>query len=541
MDDVPLEDWIVRPHFDGALLVAPPGCGKTEALARRASHVVRAGLIEEPQQILALTYSRKATDNLSSRIRRHLGSSAKRHVVTTNFHRFATRLLHSHGNAIGRPADSLVAQSTSDQKRLLRSVANDYGMDSRELDRIVRDAKDGLYTDVEVLERLEARSAAALSFEEQLRATGAFDFTDQLRLGALILRNPCVRRLYQRRFPYMLVDEAQDVSMLQFEIIRRLSVDATVFAGDLAQGIFEWAGAAPDLVYPEIESRAAVRVTLSHSYRSAPAIINVVDWAGRELGGSGLQVAPDAEWNHEGVVSVERFADDGEEAERIASYCVELLDGSCSVGVLTRNTSRIRRLLAEFERQGVPHQNWDQAAQRPEVIALLRRHVSAAIRDAGDGVEGLDDLYYRCVDSVTAEDGETLMALGDAAEDLRDAVTQRGLKVVISQLQQVWDPDDPVPAGVHVSTAHKGKGQQFDHVIIVGLEEDSIPSYFARKEPDQEKAMRSELAVLHVMLSRPRHTLTLTCCKRVHAGSSLWRREPSRWLAPLEKLATTTH
>lgn len=85
-------------------VIAPPGCGKTELLAKRANYLI--STLEKNQKILALTFSNKARNNLDDRLNTVLGADRKRKYVTVkNFHGHASELIQSHGKTLGFPTD----------------------------------------------------------------------------------------------------------------------------------------------------------------------------------------------------------------------------------------------------------------------------------------------------------------------------------------------------------------------------------------------------------------------------------------------------
>ena len=82
------------------LLIAPPGCGKTEVLAHRAAHQI--STLEPNQRVLALTFTKRARSNLEERLRSVVGQAqAHRRIIVRNFHGFATQVVLSHGRTIG--------------------------------------------------------------------------------------------------------------------------------------------------------------------------------------------------------------------------------------------------------------------------------------------------------------------------------------------------------------------------------------------------------------------------------------------------------
>jgi DNA helicase-2/ATP-dependent DNA helicase PcrA len=91
------------PHM---VVIAPPGCGKTEVLAMRAAHLLATGQVRPRRRILTLTFTNRARDNIQQRLHQQLGEArARRCVDVVNFHEFAIRLVQAHGNVVGLTAD----------------------------------------------------------------------------------------------------------------------------------------------------------------------------------------------------------------------------------------------------------------------------------------------------------------------------------------------------------------------------------------------------------------------------------------------------
>jgi DNA helicase II / ATP-dependent DNA helicase PcrA len=525
--------WINRPQVEDTLITAPPGCGKTELLALRAASLVRSGVVTLPRQILAVTYSRKATANLTERLHGHLGPQASRHVVVTNFHRLGFRLIRYHGPLAGHMHSERALGLSAPLRRIRNEVAEQHNMSPWELSAQLRDGKCGAYSDAQVLDRL---GPAALAYETRLRAEGRRDFDDAIRLGTLLLAMPSVSDAYRARFPVVMVDEAQDLAEAHLDMIDGIGVGRTTFAGDRAQGIYGFAGAAPSAVYERVEGRATALVRLDTSYRSAPAILRVVNWSSELLGGDILKPAPDRTWPHEGRVVVREFDHPKSEAEwatrKVANWLAS--DQQSSIGVMVRSGHRRRWLDSAIVSAGLPHELWDLPSHKPQLVNRFRRFVSSAIRISGDGVEGLNDLLLRCAESIDASDMETMDELNDSVDALEDAVRSVGLDAAIASIRVAGDPNVPAPPGLHLLNGHLGKGQQFDRVVVLGMEEGHIPDFRAKSSAE----ITEELSVLHVMTSRAQTELYFTRSVDVPYSDRPWIRQPSRWWGALRQYST---
>jgi DNA helicase-2/ATP-dependent DNA helicase PcrA len=533
MIDAPLTEWLGSTTISDVLLSAPPGCGKTQALADRAGSIVRAGLVRPPQQILAITFSNKAKANLAARLRGSLGPSYRRYVYVSNFHGLGARFAQSHGAATGHPRAELQTSRTP-LRRLKRQVCSDFNISINELERCLSAAKRGAFTDAEVLERLSS-SMAALDYEARIRAASISDYDDLIRLGLLVMANEVIVNAYRERFCCLLVDETQDLSIAQFELIEGLGKGRTVFAGDRAQGIYGFAGAAPKVIYDRVAARSATSVTLRTSYRSAPRIVEIVSRVSEKLGGDPVDAAADQEWPHDGQVVIERYKSTGDEAVAVLGLIKHWLatDPEASIGIMVRAGERRAVLDRAVQEAALPAEVWDNPAHSPGVVTLLRRHVERAVSSTADRQSAIDELFLLCAADARL-DPDLLERLKEAIDDLDDDITHRDLVESVSAIRIDFGSEAPTPAGLHLLNAHLGKGQQFDYVIILGLEEGHIPD---RRAATQEEHA-DELSVFHVMVSRARHTVVFTCCARVAHYGMIYARNPSRYLGVLEQLST---
>src|SRR6266545_1783886 len=253
------------------LVVAPPGCGKTELLAMRAAALVPRLLPN--QRILALTFTNRARDNLGERLRRILGIQRfRRYVRVHNFHGHAAELVLAHGRTLGMKLDDLrLPRSTT-----LRKALNQFSSDSGSRDAaaaLLGKIKREPLSDEEVLERLDvAGDLLAKRVEVERVAANQLHYEDLLRYAQRLLRVDEIVNLYQQHYGAVLVDEFQDLSLQQLDIATRSCSTSRTFAGDPLQGIYSWAGAAPKEVEPVLRAACGEPVQLVVSYRSSPAV-----------------------------------------------------------------------------------------------------------------------------------------------------------------------------------------------------------------------------------------------------------------------------
>jgi DNA helicase-2/ATP-dependent DNA helicase PcrA len=533
--------WYETHGIEPGLLLGPPGCGKTEHLARWVHALSQRGDIRAPRRVLALTFSNKAKANLRARLRRELGPRWHRVAFVTNFHGLAYRVYQHHASAIGREPLAIAPQRGW-LAAFTTKVVKATGCDRDELAAALRHAKHGPFGDDEVIARLQdAGVEAAAFYEDALRSQERADFDDVIRLGHLTLCLPEVQHLYRASFAAVIVDEVQDLSMGQLQLARYIGAGRTVYAGDIAQGIYSFAGAAPTDVLSSIRSERPAEFELEESYRSSPAVLRVVSAVRQELGGGALVSAVPENWAGRGTTKVLRTRHVSDEATEVVSMAQAWLTGAteASVAVIARTAARRRAIDQHVNALGMPAEVWDFPAHRPLIATLLTRHIDVS-KLAGNDEEVLQDLYNRCLADIDPSDLDALDELQEACDAIEELGNEGySIEAVVAGIRVSSDPDAPVGAGLHLLNGHVGKGQQFDHVIVVGLEEAILPHFAAMlaERKGHLGQITEELAVLHVMVSRAREDLVVTVADVVPKWDCAdMDRTPSRFLSIVQSV-----
>lgn len=487
------------------LIVAPPGCGKTEVLAHRAAHQI--DLLKPNQRVLALTFTKRARANLEERLRSVLGQTrARRQVVVRNFHGFATQVVLAHGRTIGLRMDDLEMPKTSTMRRAMEAAEG--GDAIYEAEQLLAEIKRSPLSDAEVLETIEQsqRSEATLlaaKVERSRQKANQLHYDDLLRHAQRLLRIPAVARLYQTHFGAVLVDEFQDLSLQQFDISILSCTDRRTFAGDPHQGIYSWAGAAPVEVEAEVRRTCGDPIMLRESYRSSPMVLEAVNSISEQVDPElGLVSAIPEEWPGGGCSAALVLQDQAAEAAlavRLATLIHRAVPDA-SIGIIARAAWRRKYIDAAFvEQTDVPVRRWEFAIDDPATVALIQSAVSALPRGAS-----VADARHAVLDSLDPADVDARELVDDAFNILEHSESTTA-RAAVSSIRTA-DSKRSVGPGVHLLNAHTGKGQQFDWVIVVGLEEGHLPG----KRNSHGDALDEEQRVLLVMLSRARHGLVVT-------------------------------
>lgn len=511
------------------LLIAPPGCGKTEVLAHRAAHQISA--LEPNQRVLALTFTKRARSNLEERLRSVVGQAqAHRRIIVRNLHGFATQVVLSHGRTIGLDMENLELPKTSTVRKAMEAAGGGSAMHDAE--KLLSEIKRSPLSDTEVLTAIQQRGAGraghlAEKVERARQEMNQLHYDDVLRHAQRLLHIPAVARLYQSHFGAVLVDEFQDLSMQQLDLALLSCTSRRTFAGDPLQGIYSWAGADPLTVETKVRATCGEPIRLRESYRSSPKVLETVNSVSEQVDpGSSLLSAQPGQWPSGGCSAAIVFQDRTSEAEWLRRLSGEILshDPAASVGIIARAWWRrvdIDRLFAEGT--DFPVRRWDIAIDEPEIVALIKSTVATLPRGAS-----ISAARIAVLDAVDPADISTRELVDDAFDTLEqsDATTARGAVRSI----RVSDPKETIGPGVHLLNAHTGKGQQFDWVFVIGLEEGHLPG----TRNNQGEKLAEEQRVLLVMLSRARHGLVVT---RRHMQDGKYRpylATPSRWWAGVQ-------
>lgn len=296
MFDLPDLDAILQPlnaaqreavqTIEGPLLcLAGPGSGKTRVMTHRIAYMIGTGI--DSRQIVALTFTNKAADEMRSR----LDSLAPGHSAWTGtFHRFCSRLLRSHAPLIGL-SENFTIYDSADSRKLFNQAIADSNLDLRHftVDNVASEVSHLKGAGI-IPDNFEPRPGHYVHrvvatvypiYQRLLQLANAVDFDDLLLLaGQLLIENQDLRERLDERYAYMMVDEYQDTNMAQYRLIRLLNQRRPNLAvtGDPDQSIYGWRGATINNILQFERDYSGVKVVkLEENYRSTKSILHVAD------------------------------------------------------------------------------------------------------------------------------------------------------------------------------------------------------------------------------------------------------------------------
>jgi ATP-dependent DNA helicase UvrD/PcrA len=260
-------------HSGSPLLVqAGPGTGKTRTLTHRVAHLLHHGI--KPEQVLAVTFTRQAAFEMTSRLHELLGSQFDTAGLTIKtFHALGIQILS------GRDGGSRRVAEEEERRPLLQEASRQGGVDVKTLDSLISRSKQDILYPADLSTECPWLPAYR-AYEELLAAQELWDFDDLVAQAMLYLgREPKAQVAWRQRYAAILVDEYQDLNRAQYELLRLLApADHTnLFAiGDPNQAIYGFRGACPDYFSSFTQDWPAAKIiSLAETYRLPSPILNL--------------------------------------------------------------------------------------------------------------------------------------------------------------------------------------------------------------------------------------------------------------------------
>ena len=277
-------------HTDGPLLIlAGAGSGKTRVLTHRIAYLIGERGVN-PWNILAITFTNKAAEEMRQRVDNLVGFGAESVWVST-FHSACVRILRRFIDRLGYE-NHFTIYDTDDQKTLIKEVCRKVDVDTKVFkERSLLSAISSAKNEMILPDEFELNAGGDFAkmkiakvyreYEAQMRANNALDFDDLLvKTVQLLQTHPDVLESYQERFRYIMVDEYQDTNTVQFQLVSLLAgkYKNLCVVGDDDQSIYKFRGAnIRNILDFEHEFPDAKVIKLEQNYRSTGNILNAAN------------------------------------------------------------------------------------------------------------------------------------------------------------------------------------------------------------------------------------------------------------------------
>ena len=527
------------------VIVAGPGTGKTKTLTARITYLIDSGKAK-PNQILALTFTKKAAQEILSRVEPWKAQKDGVARVCT-FHALCHELLATDTPFVSDAQRLQIIKSLKRPKEL-------NGLSGRELGLAISLAKNSPAVEDPTLAKLVRAYNKALK-EQDLR-----DFDDLLlETHARLKADEQFRSDVQARQLYVLVDEFQDTNRLQYEILKLLLGNDNIFViGDPNQSIYGFRGAS-GTIFDEFKADFPKHqaVTLTTNYRSVPEVVH--------LSNALFNNDVDLEAHHRtsGLVRAVQVLNEYGEAAWVLAEIQRAIGGGDMLKAVSDDDRTQHRRLSDFAvlyrsrpaaivfqkllaESGLPYQvvgdgsPYDQP-QVQAIVALLR----TALNREPITLEGYGSAQRRLLEQQLSRADEALPSvlvekllpiLGfEPSPELQQlaGVMVRFKKVAdaVAYFDDIAEHGfyDPNADAITLLTIHASKGLEFPQVFLIGAEEGILPS--ARGDNDEEKRL------FYVAVTRARERLEILHAKNRGGQKS----EASRFVTGLPADALKRH
>ncbi len=363
-------------NFRGpSLIIAGAGSGKTRVLTARIAYMIEQGVA--PHNILALTFTNKAANEMRERIEGMVGRRS-RYIVMGTFHSVFLRILRTEADRIGYPP-AFTIYDTTDSVSLVRTICKELMLPDdvykpkgvyAKISRLKNDLITPKVYEEDPVFLTDDRKRQQPQFIEvykryvaRCRANAAMDFDDLLlNMAMLFKQNPDVLARYQEIFKYILVDEYQDTNHVQYLIVKNLAKahGNICVVGDDSQSIYSFRGARIENILNFKKDFPAAQVyKLEQNYRSTQTIVNAANSViGRNTSSRDLKKDCFSEGETGENIKLIKAYTDREEAELVAAEIKEIGRGGTQwedIAVLYRVNARSRVVEESLRRRDIPY------------------------------------------------------------------------------------------------------------------------------------------------------------------------------------------
>ncbi|ADM71978.1 ATP-dependent DNA helicase PcrA [Paenibacillus polymyxa E681] len=566
---------------NSTVVIAGPGSGKTTVLTLKIMRLLQEE-IPLSRGLACVTYNRAAAKEFNDRLQLY-GYNRRSNVFLGTVHSFCIAevikpFAHLFDYSIPMPLKII---SQKEKKQIFNEVLSYLNISPKELSIDEMDKERSLsITGMSqvTIPRYDLALSAAAEYEDRLHSLGKVDYIDIVKYATLLIQNEkYVRNCLEAKFPWILVDEYQDLGKPLHEMILAIfnSTKIKIFAvGDPNQSIYSFNGAIPHYLLELYNIPNINPIKLLTNFRSNQEIIDAYQLAlppaSIENYRAGTRIGEKAEFNF--FVCQHGIEDQFKEVIRsVIPQCAGQgvpLDEIC---VLVANNYHAKRMSELFQEAGIPyHINKRKDFEISEIVKWLIQCASWSIKL---GRESFSDAFefwagvimqhkgYSILDNLTerkrfydvlrksrlhshklsdwlnsVEEQFNLSALltnSDAYPDEMDnfktlielATSGEFSEFSVENFVKLLKPENQVT----ISTRHSSKGLEFEVVILLGLEEENFPSYRSLQSTDPNK-LEEEFRMFFVCISRAKRACYLVrSLKESNPWGRVFNKNPSRF------------
>lgn len=546
------------------LVTAGPGAGKTEMMAQKACFLLQTGTCSYPQRILAVSFKRDAATGLEERVNSRCGNLARRSFSSLTFDAFAKSILDRFRLALPveiRPTAQYSLCAPYEDPFIQKLAKKHYPYKKKQLDAL----EEGVVSKINdctkdiVLDTL-------LQGDENHGSHLTYKMVFALA-GMILKRNPMIVRAIRMTFTHVFLDEFQDITEPQYNMVRFLfrNTASITAVGDDKQRIMVWAGAKKDSFECFEKDYESKPIELYMNHRSAPRLVHLQKMMYESLGRTGDPATPSDAWREDqGEVRLIKSRNDLDEAAWLANDIErllkeEVLAGEICVLVKQKVSDYTKSLAKELDKRGI--RSLDMSDSYVDTVSsdrflefllcfaaiALGSNDSDCWREVRETLSVLLGFYnderFSDLDRHEKEFEAKKDALG---KQLSTAIDKQGIKNAFGELCYEWIGVENISSFsslyttesleerlailsealylrmkrwdsiresvqmllgknvVRFMTIHKSKGMEFEYVYLMGLEDAAF--WKMDKNPEEERR------AFFVALSRAKKSIAFTAC-----------------------------
>lgn len=554
--------------LSNSLVMAGPGAGKTEMLAQRASYLLETNTCKYPRKILAISFKRDASYNLNERVGRRCGDELGKRFDSHTFDSFAKQILDRFKKALPNGID------VSDQYEVLlgdKEILDLYEREGITLHspaikkQIIKAHNQQPLIGFDTL-TLDTRKTVWLKLLNENPSKLSFPMI--MRLADLIINtNPKIKKYLQMTYQFVFLDEFQDTTDIQYDLFNSCFIGSSSLftaVGDDKQRIMLWAGARETVFQDFINDTGASQINLHMNYRSAPKIVNLLNYFSENLLGDNHKATPSAKWKgDEGECNIWFLSDTEQEKQALLTevqrwiqeddinprdicilikqqldvYAGEIIDYFCSNGIKTRNEDYYQDILteeislfiinmlyrcldtinSEFKKQTFEFMSTMYSASDSEKLLSLERELhklTKRARSKYDFNNLTSDTYKELfIEIYNLIDSKKLKAQFPKYKQKKffENLIKKLYKELWTLYQSTFNLKSALDTlvgidTIPVMTIHKSKGLEYNTVIFVGLEDGAFWTYKSQSKEDN--------CAFFVAVSRAKERVIFTFSKK---------------------------
>ena len=557
-------------------ILAGPGTGKTKTLEEKIFHLIKNVNIK-PENIIAMTFTRSAATELLNRVVKKTKIHPKQINIGT-FHSQCLTILKANATKCYRKANVKWLTPEQQEKRIFNILTDlsltwnkNYLPAIRETLSLTKKQQQWNTDNTSYPEQI-AKEIYNI-YEFLLHENNEIDLDDMIiKVNQMFKEHPHILQTYKQQFQYVLVDEAQDMDLTQFEFINHLKCKNTTLVGDDDQAIYQFAGSSMKYLHKFIDEWDPKCLTLEQNYRNTQTTVNA---SSNMIKHNQNRKDKNISTKNTTGNKIKILETDNEQVE--AEKTINIATSHNNSAILYRQNKQSKIYQEILIKKGIPYQilgetNLHERAEIKNAIAILTimvennpaafqrmlsiqpgigpKTVKKILQTAQNAENPLESL--NSIDNITQEQHANLQHIKNIYEKEKDPITvidklmpktephrQSNINKFKKQIQDSSDSlpkflnklkyNNSSPETIKLLTFHKSKGMEFENTFLTGFEQNLIPHQNTLYDNNNSN-IEEERRLAYVALTRSSKNIFISYSKNRKLFEQRTNQSPSQFL-----------